>query len=159
MQCKSFPQRGEKTNIIWNHHVIVMEYNGNITSGERLSYISTWCRNFHTVDGRIPAPPGMYKTLQTVGEINHLSTGAGVYSINSTSPIPHVSHTSSPQKLGRDTTNQRLSLATLVCVSLAHPPNLQSETLQLLTLQETNISHHWKCQIIFKSASGWDTVC
>ena len=34
------------------------------------------CRNFATVDGRNPAPPGMYKTHVNDG-INYLSTGAG----------------------------------------------------------------------------------
>ena len=29
----------------------------------------------HAVDGRIPAPPGMYKTLVRIYVINYLSTG------------------------------------------------------------------------------------
>ena len=50
----------------------------NLARSKRSRCLIHWCKTYRWfVDGRNPAPPGMYKTLWIMGQTNCLSTGAG----------------------------------------------------------------------------------
>ena len=135
--------------MIWNHHVVIME----ILLLEKQLQNPIYCciysivklgNRLHTVDGRIMKNSCTTWGVQNLAnsDINHLSTGAGFLPSTGLHQFGmfntlRLSRRCNFVKTNRsqDTTSQRLSLAALVCVSLARPPNLQSEALQMLRLQ------------------------